>query len=56
MKFATAFRGATQQRKDSELSIGNAYSGKNSQSVIKIKAPKNTYFCFRAIHESRTDL
>jgi len=52
MKFAVALRGATQHRKDSELSIGKTYSGKNCQKIMKTKDPKNTYFCLRATHES----
>jgi hypothetical protein len=56
IKFATGFRGATQQRKDSDESIGKTYSGRNCHTIMKMNAPKKMYFCFCATQESRADL
>jgi hypothetical protein len=56
MKLATGLRGATQQRKERDESIGNTYSGRNCQRMMKMKVPKKTSFCFFATRESLTDL
>jgi hypothetical protein len=45
-KFATGLRGATQQRKANDPSIGKMYSWRNCQRVIPSRTLKNTFICF----------
>jgi len=51
MKLALGFRGATQQRKARDPSIGKAYSGRNCQRVTAVSTAKKTYICFLEVDD-----